>query len=86
MSEVLARSDIDRCVGNFPEIYDVLNVKWHHEATRKYGEGGGGIFQVNGMFGVRIPLCFLTLPMLRYFLWRLMILLVMNAGRTIVYH
>ncbi|KAH8111253.1 cytochrome P450 [Phellopilus nigrolimitatus] len=30
-----------------PEIYDVLNFRWHHEATRKYE----GIFQIKGMFG-----------------------------------
>ncbi|OCB91363.1 cytochrome P450 [Sanghuangporus baumii] len=33
--------------GNFPEIYDVLNVRWHHEAVRRYGK----LFQINGMFG-----------------------------------
>lgn len=35
-------------LGNFPEIYDVLNFRWHHEATKKYGN----VFQINGMFGV----------------------------------
>ncbi|EJD06281.1 cytochrome P450 [Fomitiporia mediterranea MF3/22] len=33
--------------GNFPEIYDVLNVRWHQEAVKKYGK----LFQINGMFG-----------------------------------
>lgn len=33
--------------GNFPEIYDVLNFKWHYDITEKYD----GIFQINGMFG-----------------------------------
>lgn len=42
------RNAIKRRTGNFPEIYDVLNIKWHHETTRKYGN----IVQVNGMFGV----------------------------------
>ena len=34
--------------GNFPEIYDVLNIQWHREAVAKYGK----LFQINGMFGV----------------------------------
>ncbi|KAI5116715.1 hypothetical protein M0805_003227 [Coniferiporia weirii] len=33
--------------GNFPEIYDVLNIRWHHEAVKTFA----GIFQINGMFG-----------------------------------
>lgn len=47
-------------IGNLPEIYDVLNVKWHHEATRKYGAEGGGVFQIHGMFGVCLLLVFLS--------------------------
>lgn len=43
---------IDCRTGNFPEIYDVLNIRWHHETTRKYGN----IVQVNGMFGVKVIL------------------------------
>ena len=40
------------CAGNLPEMHDVLNFRWHHEATKKYGN----VFQVNGMLGVSVLL------------------------------
>ena len=35
--------------GNFAEIYDVNNIRWHHEVIKKYG----GALLVNGILGVR---------------------------------
>ena len=35
--------------GNFDEIYDVKNLRWHHEVIKKYG----GALVVHGILGVR---------------------------------
>lgn len=51
----LTNSSTRRLIGNFPEIYDVLNVRWHHEAVGKYGK----LFQISGMLGVSVHIYYI---------------------------